>query len=91
VFVEGVVRRFLDTRAKDALALLDCNAEGLLLFSKVLARIESETFYDETARGICSGIEGRRRHSVEGGTAIGGESFIGWTDAKACLGKFWSG
>ncbi len=44
LFVEGVVRRFLDKRAKDALALLDCNAEGLLLFSKVLARIESETF-----------------------------------------------
>jgi len=39
-----VVRRFLDKRAKDALALLDCNAEGLFLFSKVLARIESETF-----------------------------------------------
>ena len=44
LFVEGVVRRFLDKRAKDALALLDCNAEGLLLFSRVLARIESETF-----------------------------------------------
>jgi len=44
LFVEGVVRRFLDKRAKDALALLDCNAEGLFLFSKVLARIESETF-----------------------------------------------
>jgi len=44
LFVEGVVRRFLDKRAKDALALLDCNGEGLLLFSKVLARIESETF-----------------------------------------------
>ena len=44
LFVEGVARRFLDKRAKDALALLDCNAEGLLLFSKVLARIESETF-----------------------------------------------
>jgi len=44
LFVEGVVRRFLDKRAKDVLALLDCNAEGLLLFSRVLARIESETF-----------------------------------------------
>jgi len=44
LFVEGVVRWFLDKRAKDALALLDCNAEGLLLFSRVLARIESETF-----------------------------------------------
>jgi len=44
LFVEGVARRFLDKRAKDALALLDCNAEGFLLFSKVLARIESETF-----------------------------------------------
>jgi len=44
LFVEGVLRRFLDKRAKDALALLDCNAEGLLLFSRVLARIESETF-----------------------------------------------
>jgi len=44
LFVEGVLRRFLDKRAKAALALLDCNAEGLLLFSRVLARIESETF-----------------------------------------------
>lgn len=44
LFMEGVVRRFLDKRAKDSLALLDCNAEGLLLFSRVLARIERETF-----------------------------------------------
>ena len=47
LFVEGVARRLLDKRAKDALALLDCNAEGLLLFAKVLARIESETFATE--------------------------------------------
>ena len=48
LLVEGVVRGVFEKRAKVALALLDCNAEGLLLFSKVLERIENESF--ETKR-----------------------------------------
>jgi MutS domain V len=48
LIVEAVLRRFLEKRANAALAKLDCNAEGLLLFSKILQRIESESF--ETKR-----------------------------------------
>jgi hypothetical protein len=44
LLAEAVVRRIFEKRAKDALSLPDCNAEGLLLFSKVLERIENETF-----------------------------------------------
>jgi len=44
LLVEAVVRRALEKQANAALAHLDCNAEGLLLFSKVLERIESESF-----------------------------------------------
>jgi MutS domain V len=46
--VEAVLRRLLEKHATTALAKLDCNAEGLLLFSKILRRIESESF--ETKR-----------------------------------------
>ena len=48
LIVEAVLRRFLEKRANGALTKLDCNAEGLLLFSKILQRIESESF--ETKR-----------------------------------------
>jgi len=48
LIAEAVLRRFLEKRATTALAKLDCNAEGLLLFSKVLGRIENESF--ETKR-----------------------------------------
>jgi MutS domain V len=48
LIAEAVLRRFLEKRATTALAKLDCNAEGLLLFSKILGLIESESF--ETKR-----------------------------------------
>ena len=44
LFVEAVMRRWLELRAVAALSKLDCNAEGLLLFSKILGRIEKQSF-----------------------------------------------
>jgi len=44
LLAEAVVRRVIEKQANSALTHLDCNAEGLLLFSKVLERIENETF-----------------------------------------------
>jgi len=46
--VQAILRRWLEPQAKGALANLDCNAEGLLLFSDILQRIENEPF--ETTR-----------------------------------------
>jgi len=46
--VQTILRRWLEPQAKAALVNLDCNAEGLLLFSKILQRIENEPF--ETKR-----------------------------------------
>ena len=48
LIVEAVLRRFLEKSANASLAKLDCNAEGLLLFSRILRRIENESF--ETKR-----------------------------------------
>ena len=44
LLTEGVVRRTLEKRANAALKYLDCNAEGLSLFSRVLERLEREPF-----------------------------------------------
>ncbi|GAC1635238.1 MAG: MutS family DNA mismatch repair protein [Candidatus Acidiferrum sp.] len=44
LLTEGVLRRMLEKRAKNALMHLDCNAEGLLLFSRILERLEREPF-----------------------------------------------
>jgi MutS-like protein len=44
LFAEGLLRRTMEKSAKDALKHLDCNAEGLLLFSRILGRLEREPF-----------------------------------------------
>jgi MutS domain V len=42
--VEAVVLAWLRRKAHEVIAAVDCNAEGLLLFSEILARLEREPF-----------------------------------------------
>ena len=48
--VEGALWGWLRGRMKEAIAKLDCNAEGLELFSRVLRRFEGEEFVGERLR-----------------------------------------
>jgi DNA mismatch repair ATPase MutS len=57
LFAEGVLRRALEKQANAALAHLDCNAEGLLLFSKVLERIERESFEAKRLQGMVAELK----------------------------------
>lgn len=64
LFVEAATRRSVEPRAVAALAKLDCNAEGLLIFSKILARIEKESFEAKRLKELAAELKsGRERAS----------------------------
>jgi len=56
--VEGALWVWLRGRMKEAIAGLDCNAEGLELFARVLERLEGETFVGERLRGMVGELRG---------------------------------
>ncbi len=57
LLAEAVLRRRLEPRAVAALAKLDCNAEGLLLFSKILDRIENESFEAKRLKSLAAELK----------------------------------
>jgi hypothetical protein len=56
--VEGALWVWLRGRMKEAIAGLDCNAEGLELFARVLERLEGERFVAERLRGMVGELRG---------------------------------
>ena len=56
--VEGALWVWLRGRMKEAIAGLDCNAEGLELFARILERLEGETFVGERLRGMVRELRG---------------------------------
>jgi MutS-like protein len=55
---EGALWLWLRRRMKDAIAKLDCNAEGLELFARILERLERETFASERLRAVVAELKG---------------------------------
>src|SRR5882724_4543767 len=56
--LEGVLWGWLRQRMKEAIAKLDCNAEGLELFARVLEMFERETFASERLKAIAAKLRG---------------------------------
>jgi len=56
--VEGALWGWLRQRMKEAIAKLDCNAEGLELFARVVEMFERETFASERLKAIAAELRG---------------------------------
>ena len=56
--LNGALWGWLRHRMKEAITKLDCNAEGLELFARVLERFERETFVAERLKGIVGELRG---------------------------------
>src|SRR5208282_1949511 len=56
--VEAVVLAWLRRRAHTVIEGVDCNAEGLLLFSDILERLEREPFVSPQLRGFAAELQG---------------------------------
>jgi hypothetical protein len=58
--IEIAIRRWLRPRAEEVIHGVSCNAEGLLLFAKVLERFERENFAAEKFRALAVGLRGEK-------------------------------
>jgi len=56
--VEGVLLGWLRKKSKEAIAKIDCNAEGLQLFARILERFEKEEFRSARLREIGEELRG---------------------------------
>jgi len=83
LFIEAVLRRFLDKRATAALANLDCNAEGLLAFSKVLKRLEEESFEAKRLRELAAELGASGKPASKGVRKLA--RIMYWVDARDSL------
>ena len=83
LFVEAVMRRWLEPRAVAALSELECNAEGLLLFSKILERIENESFEAKRLKELAAQL----KVSVEPASRVVKElaRIVEWVDGRDSL------
>jgi len=86
LLMEGVLGRALDKQATAALAHLDCNAEGLLLFSKVLERIENEPFEAKRLQKMVAELKGGDEPASKGVRRLA--RIVYWVDGRdSLLGK----
>lgn len=60
LIVEGFVWRWLQNRARDLNRKVNCNAEGIALFAKILERFEREEFQSTRLAGIARELRGDR-------------------------------
>ncbi|HLK05803.1 MAG TPA: hypothetical protein VKT53_15300 [Candidatus Acidoferrum sp.] len=83
LFAEGILRRMWEKRAEAALALLDCNAEGLLLFSRILERLERESF---ESKRLAELVEELRSGGEPASKAVRRLARVmAWVDGRASL------
>jgi hypothetical protein len=78
--IEGLFHLWLKKRAKDVVENLQSNAEGLLLFSRLVARLESEKFTSPRLAGFIQelgGADHTASHSIRKLAQI-----VAWIDAR---------
>ena len=78
--VEAVVLAWLWRRAHSVMEGVDCNAEGVLLFAEILARLEREPFGATRLQGFAAELKNGDEHAS---TAIRGFArIVNWIDAS---------
>lgn len=83
LLVEGILRIRFRRRAEDVVSGVNCNAEGLLLFSKILERLEKERFAAPRLRHL---QEEFRRSGERASRAIWRfAQIVEWIDASESL------
>ncbi len=84
LIVELFVYRWLQRRALTVIHAVNCNAEGIVLFSKILDRLENESFASARLRGFAAELKSGREPASQ---AIGRLArVVFWIDS--CEGLF---
>jgi MutS-like protein len=78
--IEGAVRGWLRHRIKEAIAKLDCNAEGLELLAQVLERFEREEFRSERLKGMAEELKHGTETASEAARKLA--RIVYWLDAR---------
>ena len=64
LLINGAIYGWLRKRAEAAVSGMDCNAEGVALFSQILARIERETFTSERLLRLQAQLKSEQKAGV---------------------------
>ncbi|MGH9703093.1 MAG: MutS-related protein, partial [Candidatus Acidiferrales bacterium] len=81
--VEMIVLRFLQPAAVEVLTGVDCNADGLILFSKILARLEREQFDSPQLQKFAEMLKSGERPASRAVRKIA--RIVYWSDARTSL------
>jgi hypothetical protein len=83
LFVNAIMWRMLHTKADATLDGLSCNAEGLILFSKVLKRLEDESFSSPRLQEFSAELKRDRARASEAISKLA--RIVSWSDGRHSL------